>query len=58
MNDPSKFRLEKLINIILQFKIPMAFDVLNSKDKEEAGEPYLVIINNSSFAPLKGVYIG
>jgi len=46
MNDPSKFKLEKLKNIILQFKIPLAFDVLSSFKQEDAGPPYIVVIDN------------
>jgi hypothetical protein len=46
MNDPSKFDLANLKNIILQFRIPLAFDVLNSFKKEDAGNPYFVEINN------------
>ena len=46
MNDPSKFKLENLKNIILQFKIPLAFDVLNSFKEDDDGKPYFVVIDN------------
>ncbi|MGR8934830.1 MAG: hypothetical protein ACU837_10645 [Gammaproteobacteria bacterium] len=46
MNESPKFDLENLKNIILQLKVPLAFDVLNSFKKEDTGTPYFVVINN------------
>lgn len=42
----SKFNINKLRNIILQFKIPMAFDLLDCMKKEDEGKPFIVVINN------------
>ena len=42
----SKFNINKLGNIILQFKIPMAFDLLDCLKKEDDGKPFIVVINN------------
>ena len=41
-----EFKLEKLRNVVLQMKLPIAFDVLNSIGKDDNGEPYFVVINN------------
>lgn len=41
-----EFKLEKLRNVVLQMKLPIAFDVLNSIDNTEKGTPYFVVINN------------
>ena len=42
----SKFNINKLGSIILQFKIPMAFDLLDCMKEEDEGEPFIVVINN------------
>ncbi len=39
------FNIDKLRNVILQFKIPMAFDVLNCMKPGDNGKPFLVTIN-------------
>ena len=41
----SEFNINRLRNVILQMKLPIAFDVLNSLDSNEPGEPYIVVIN-------------
>lgn len=45
MSKNSNFDVEKLKNIILQFKIPLVFDVQNSMQKEDAGEPFMIVLN-------------
>ena len=40
------FSIDKLRNVILQFKIPMAFDVLNCMKSTDIGKPYIVTMNN------------
>lgn len=42
----SDFNIDKIRNVILQFKIPMAFDVLNCIKKEDKGKSFLVAIDN------------
>ena len=39
------FNIDKLRNVILQFKIPMAFDVLNCMKPGDNGKPFLVAID-------------
>ena len=41
------FNVDKLRNVILQFKIPMAFDVLNCMKPGDNGKPFLVIIDDT-----------
>ena len=41
----SEFNINRLRNVVLQMKLPIAFDVLNSLDSNEPGEPYIVVIN-------------
>jgi len=40
------FEIDKLRNIILQFKLPMAFDVLNCLKQGDQGAPFLVVLND------------
>ncbi len=42
----SDFNIDKLRNVILQFKIPMAFDVLNCMKPGDKGNPFLVAIDD------------
>ncbi len=42
----SEFNIDRLRNIVLQMKLPIAFDVLNSLDSNDTGEPYIVVIND------------
>ncbi len=41
-----KFNIDKLQNIVVQFKLPLSFDVLDSIGNEVKGEPYLINIDN------------
>ena len=42
----SKFQLEKLRNVIVQYKLPVAFDILDSIENQNNGEPYLIQIDD------------
>ena len=42
----SDFNIEELRNVVLQYKLPIAFDILNSTDPGDKGEPYLIQIDN------------
>lgn len=41
------FNIDKLRNIILQFRIPMAFDVRNCMKKDDQGTPFIVVLDNT-----------
>jgi hypothetical protein len=41
------FNIDRLRNIILQFRIPMAFDVRNCMKKDDQGTPFMVVLNNT-----------
>ncbi|SMG48189.1 hypothetical protein SAMN05661096_03436 [Marivirga sericea] len=42
----SKFTIDKLQNVIVQMKLPVSFDVLDSLTKENKGKPYMMQIDN------------
>jgi len=44
----NKFDENKISNVVLQFKIPIAFDVLNSFKEEDNGKPYEIQIDGIS----------
>jgi len=41
-----KFEIEKLRNVIVEYKIPMAFDLQNCIKEGDEGKPFLVVIDN------------
>lgn len=40
------FNIDNLKNVVVQMKIPMAFDVLDSFTNEDEGKPYFVVVDN------------
>ena len=42
----NKFNIDKLQNVVLQMKLPISFDLLDSFSEEDDGKPYIVVINN------------
>lgn len=42
----SKFNIDKLKNVIIQLKLPVSFDLLDSFTKEDKGKPYIIQIDN------------
>jgi hypothetical protein len=39
------FDIERVKNVVIEFTVPFAFDVLNSSKQDHKGKPYLVVIN-------------
>ncbi|MDL1976348.1 MAG: hypothetical protein LWX55_16575 [Deltaproteobacteria bacterium] len=42
----NKFEIEKLRNVIVEYKIPMAFDLQNCIKEGDEGKPFLVVVDN------------
>jgi hypothetical protein len=42
----NKFEIEKLRNVIVGYKIPMAFDLQNCIKEGDEGKPFLVVVDN------------
>jgi len=42
----NKFKIEKLRNVIVEYKIPMAFDLQNCIKEGDEGKPFLVVVDN------------
>lgn len=45
-NAENKFEIEKLRNVIVEYKIPMSFDLQNCIKEGDEGKPFLVVIDN------------
>ena len=45
-NAENKFEIDKLRNVIVEYKIPMAFDLQNCIKEGDEGKPFLVVIDN------------
>jgi len=45
-NAENKFEIEKLRNVIVEYKIPKSFDLQNCIKEGDEGKPFLVVIDN------------